>query len=153
MAGGSAAAAGSAGAAGDRALELLCQCRAGGEGARILTVEDLTERVNLREQMARMERLASLGRLSAGIAHEVRNPLTGVILLLDELHDRLLASPNDQTLIRRALEEMERLEALVNELLEFAAPPRPSRKPGNLAEVLRDSLFLIGRQGERAGVA
>ncbi len=66
-------------------------------------MEDLTERVSLRQQMARMERLASLGRLSAGIAHEVRNPLTGVSLLLDELHDRLLANPGDQALIRRAL--------------------------------------------------
>ena len=49
----------------------------------LLTIEDLTERVNMRQQMARMDRLASLGRMSAGIAHEVRNPLTGVSLLLD----------------------------------------------------------------------
>lgn len=131
----------------------LLPLAAGTSGTRILAVEDLTERVNLRQQMGRMERLSSLGRLSAGIAHEVRNPLTGVSLLLDELHDRLLASPNDQALIRRALEEMERLEGLVNELLEFATVPRPSLQSGNIAEVLRDSLFLLGLQGQRAGIA
>jgi signal transduction histidine kinase len=121
-------------------------------GGRILTVEDITERVTLRQQMARIERLASLGRLSAGIAHEVRNPLTGVSLLLDELHDRLLANPGDQALIRRALQEIERLEGLVTELLDFATLSRTRLEPGNLGEVLTDSLFLAKKQCQRAGV-
>ncbi|BCR05717.1 hypothetical protein DESUT3_27860 [Desulfuromonas versatilis] len=100
-----------------------------------------------------MERLASLGRLSAGIAHEVRNPLTGVSLLLDELHDRLLSQPTDQALIRRALGEIERLEELVGELLNFAAHPQVTLEPGAIGEVLRDTLFLVKKQCQRAGVA
>lgn len=122
------------------------------EGGRILTVEDLTERVNLRRQMERMERLASLGRLSAGIAHEVRNPLTGVSLLLDELHDRLLSQPSDQILIRRALQEIERLEGLVSALLNFSHLSRSRLEMGNLEEVLSDTLFLIEAQCRRSGV-
>ena len=121
----------------------------GGEGRHILTIEDLTERVNFRKRMARFERLASLGRLSAGIAHEVRNPLTGISLLLDELHDRMLANPEDQVLIQRALEEIERLEGLVNELLNFASPPDARLAPGDLAEVLRDTLFLVSKQFQK----
>jgi signal transduction histidine kinase/HAMP domain-containing protein len=126
--------------------------RSGEEGGRILTVEDLTERVSLRQQMARMERLASLGRLSAGIAHEIRNPLTGVSLLLDELHDRLLHQPGDQALIHRSLQEIERLEALVGELLNFASLPQTRLKPGDVRETLRDTLFLVRKQCQRAGV-
>jgi signal transduction histidine kinase len=121
----------------------------GGEGGHILTIEDLTERVSLRQRMARFERLASLGRLSAGIAHEVRNPLTGISLLLDELHDRMLANPEDQGLIQRALEEIERLEGLVNELLNFASPPDARLAPGDLAEVMRDTLFLVSKQFQK----
>jgi len=121
----------------------------GEEGGIILTVEDLTERVNMRHRMARMERLASLGRLSAGIAHEIRNPLTGIILLLDDLHDRMLSQPADQTLIRRALEEIERLEGLVGELLNFASQPKTDLKPGDVGEVLRDTLFLVKKQCEK----
>ena len=121
----------------------------GGDGGSILTIEDLTERVNFRLRMARFERLASLGRLSAGIAHEVRNPLTGISLLLDELHDRMLANPEDQGLIQRALEEIERLEGLVNELLNFASPPDARLAPGDLAEVLRDTLFLVSKQFQK----
>lgn len=123
-----------------------------GEGGHILTVEDLTERVSLRQQMARIERLASLGRLSAGIAHEVRNPLTGISLLLDELHDRMLAHPEDQGLIQRALQEIERLEGLINELLNFASTPETRLAPGDLAELLRDTLFLVNKQFQRQKV-
>ncbi len=118
----------------------------GREDGYILTVEDLTERVNFRQQMARLERLASLGRLSAGIAHEVRNPLTGISLLLDELHDRMLAHPVDQGLIQRALQEIERLEGLVNDLLNFSSLPDARLAPGDLAVVLRDTLFLLSKQ-------
>ena len=119
----------------------------------LLTIEDLTERVNMRQQMARMDRLASLGRMSAGIAHEVRNPLTGVSLLLDELHDRLLGKELDQKLIRRALEEIERLEALVNELLRFASMPAPKLAWGSIKDVLQDSLFLVRKQCQRSQIS
>jgi signal transduction histidine kinase len=123
----------------------LHQLSSGGEGGHILTIEDLTERVNFRQQMARFERLASLGRLSARIAHEVRNPLTGISLLLDELHDRMLAHPGDQALIQRALQEIERLEGLVNELLNFASLPDIRMVPGDFAVILRDTLFLVSK--------
>ncbi len=118
----------------------------------LLTIEDLTERVNMRQQMARMDRLASLGRMSAGIAHEVRNPLTGVSLLLDELHDRLLGQEADQQLIRRALGEIERLEALVNEMLHFSSVPEPRFRVGQIADVLQNSLFLLRKQCQRQQV-
>jgi signal transduction histidine kinase len=124
----------------------------GDGGGRILAVEDLTERVNLRQRMERMERLASLGRLSAGIAHEVRNPLTGISLLLDELHDRLIGQTGDQVLIRRALGEMERLECLVGELLNFASHPQITLEPGNVGAVLGDTLFFIKKQCQQNGV-
>jgi signal transduction histidine kinase len=122
------------------------------EGGYILTIEDLTERVSFRQQVARFERLASLGRLSAGIAHEVRNPLTGISLLLDELHDRMLAHPEDQGLIQRALQEIERLESLVNELLNFASLPDTRLAPGDLATLLRDTLFLVSKQFQKQRV-
>ncbi|KIH77002.1 His Kinase A (phospho-acceptor) domain-containing protein [Geoalkalibacter ferrihydriticus] len=130
-------------------VPLLAQAETKG---RILTVEDLTERVNMREHLERMERLASLGRLSAGIAHEIRNPLTGISIMLDDLHDRLLSNPADRSLIQRALQEMERLEGLVNELLTFATTAHSTLKPSPLAPVLRDILFLVEKQCERSNI-
>jgi len=130
----------------------LVPSAAGDFSDRILTIEDLTERVGMRRQLARMERMAALGRLSAGIAHEVRNPLTGISLLLDDLHDRLLSQPADQELIRRALNEIERLEGLVNGLLDFAASPQLRREPASVGAVLRETLFLIRKPCERQGI-
>lgn len=118
----------------------------------LLTVEDLTERVNMREQMARMDRLASLGRMSAGIAHEIRNPLTGVSLLLDELHDRMIGKEDDQLLMQKALGEIERLEGLVGELLHFSSVSKPCLVAADLASVIDDSVFLVRRQCERQGI-
>lgn len=118
----------------------------------ILTVEDLTERAQMRQRMARMERLASLGRLSAGLAHEIRNPLTGISLLLDDLHDRLLHTPQDQELIRRALQEMERLEGLVGDLLNFSRLSACKCQPGDLTEVVERTLVLFEPQCQRSGV-
>ncbi len=114
----------------------------------LLTVEDLTERVNMREQMSRMDRLASLGRMSAGIAHEIRNPLTGVSLLLDELHDRMIGQDRDQLLIQKALGEIERLEGLVGELLHFSTVSKPCLVTTDLARVVDDSVFLVRKQCE-----
>jgi len=118
----------------------------------ILTIEDLTERVQMREQMARMERLASLGRMAAGIAHEVRNPLTGINLLLDELHDRLLTKEKDRTLIRQALEEIERLEGLISGLLDFSLQSHAEFRPLQIEAVLLETLALFRRQCEKEGV-
>ena len=84
--------------------------------------------------------------------YEVITPLTGVSLLLDELHDRLLSQPADQTLIRRSLQEIERLEGLVGELLSFASAPQARLEPGDIGEVLRDTLFLVKKQCQKARV-
>jgi len=118
----------------------------------IVTVEDLTERVNMRKHLARMERLAALGKFSAGIAHEVRNPLTGISLLLDELHDRLLSSPKDQNLIRKALDEIERLDNLVNELLHYTTSTVKRSTFSPMLPIVQQSLATIARQCEQAGV-
>jgi len=78
--------------------------------------------------------------------------LTGISLLLDELHDRLLANPADQKLIQRALHEIERLESLVNELLNFASLPDTRLAPGDLAAVIRDTLFLVSKQFQNQNI-
>ncbi len=125
----------------------------GVQSGRLLIVEDLTDRAQMRRSIARMERLASLGRLSAGLAHEIRNPLTGVSLLLDELHDRLIGDPQDQGLIQRALAEIERLETLMGELLSFSSQSRGALVPGDLSQVLEEVLFLVQRQCEASDVS
>jgi len=121
-------------------------------GGITVTMRDETEKEELREEMTRMDRLASLGKLSAGIAHEVRNPLTGVSLLLDDLHDRAGLDHDSQTLMGKALAEIERVERLIAALLNFASPPKARFIEGDLNRVMQDTFLLLHRECERQKV-
>ncbi|HEY6838695.1 MAG TPA: ATP-binding protein, partial [Geobacteraceae bacterium] len=118
-----------------------------------VTMREETERERLREEMTRMDRLASLGRLSAGIAHEVRNPLTGVSLLLDDLHDHAAIDPESRAMMGKALGELERVEKLIASLLNFASPPKARFRTGELNLLVHDTYLLLRRECEKKGVA
>jgi signal transduction histidine kinase len=112
-----------------------------------------TEKEKLREEMMRLDRLASLGKLSAGIAHEVRNPLTGISLLLDDLHDRSATGSDDQQMIKKAVNEIDRVERLVNALLNYSSPARAEFRVCDLNQVVNDTVLLMRRPAERGGVS
>jgi signal transduction histidine kinase len=116
-----------------------------------VTLRDETIREKLREEMTRLDRLVSLGKLSAGIAHEVRNPLTGISLLLDDLHDRAEFGAETQHLIKKALSEIERVEQMISALLKYASPVRTELRACDLNQVIHNSLLLVRRQCERQG--
>lgn len=124
----------------------------GGAGGITVTMRDETEKERFREEMTRLDRLASLGKLAAGIAHEVRNPLTGVSLLLDDLHDRSGLDPESRAMMTKALEEIERVERLVAGLLNFSSPPKACLQLGDLNRVIQDTVLLLRREGERQRV-
>ncbi len=93
------------------------------------------------EEFRRVDRLSSIGQLASGIAHEIRNPLTGVMLLLDDIHDRI-KDVESKELIASALHELERLERLVAMLLDFASPKTNVTTLINIDSML-DEIFLL----------
>lgn len=117
-----------------------------------VTIRDETEKERMREEIIRMDRFASLGRLSAGIAHEIRNPLTGITLLLDDLHDRSNFDAESRAMLGKALEEIERVEKLLNALLSYASPPRSAFSQGDFGMVVKDTLLFFRKACEKAGV-
>ncbi|MBC7962791.1 MAG: HAMP domain-containing protein, partial [Steroidobacteraceae bacterium] len=118
-----------------------------------VTLRNETEKEKLREEMMRLDRLASLGKLSAGIAHEVRNPLTGISLLLDDLHDNAALAHDDRNMIKKALAEIERVERLISALLNYSSPVRADFRTGDLNMVVNDTALLMRRQCERQKVS
>lgn len=126
---------------------------AGMEQGFTVTIRDETEKERMREEMTRMDRFASLGRLSAGIAHEIRNPLTGITLLLDDLHDRAETDPESREMLGRSLEEIERVERLLNSLLSYASPPKSEFYRGDLAQTVEETLLFFRKTCEKGGVS
>ncbi len=112
----------------------------------LVFLRDITARKRMEEHIRRSDRLISVGVLAAGIAHEMRNPLTGVSLMLDDLHDHIEDGEN-RKMIQKALDEIDRLENLVTGLLDFAAPSKPVQLAAHpIDDVFRHLFFLIKKQ-------
>ena len=118
----------------------------------LVVIRDITRRKKMESYLSRSDRLVSIGTLAAGIAHEIRNPLTGISLMLDDLHDRMARAPEDQVLMQRALEEIEKLEKIITELLDFASHPSGKYILTHLNDVIDNTLFLIKKQCVRQRV-
>src|SRR5262249_11819277 len=115
-------------------------------------VRDAVTRLQQQQrELIRTEQLAAIGQLAASIAHEVRNPLTGVKLLVGATLKRPGSglSTEDLQFIHG---EIERLERKGQALLEYARPSEPVREPCDLREVVRQALHLVDTRVGQLGV-
>ncbi|MBX3427828.1 MAG: hypothetical protein KF688_19265 [Pirellulales bacterium] len=110
----------------------------------------VTELERTRETAARADQLAAVGQLAAGIAHELRNPLTAVKLLTDaaiEQHEPLAL--NELIVVR---DEADRMQQMLQTFLDFARPPRLVRRSVDLSDVARQTIELAKSRADRLGV-
>ena len=114
----------------------------------ILLFKDLTEVRSLRREIARSQRLASVGRLAAGVAHEIRNPLSSIKGFATYFKERYPDAPQDQKTADIMIAEVDRLNRVVGQLLEFARPVPVSPKLTPLKELVDDSVRLIERKAK-----
>ena len=121
-------------------------------GMILAILRDVTQRKKMEQHLSRSDRLVSVGTLAAGIAHEIRNPLTGISLILDDLHDRMANRTDERLMMQSALEEIEKLEKIINELLAFASKPTSRPAPRDLNRTIDNSLFFIQKQCAAQGV-
>lgn len=114
----------------------------------IIALYDLTDHKNLQEQLARRERLASMGEMVTQIAHEIRNPLAGIELFASLLL-RDLADQSARDLVTRISGGVKSLNAIVNTYLDFARGTPISKAPGRISEVL-EAVFSLAEPYVRA---
>ncbi len=121
-------------------------------------VQDLSQRTetvvrqlhHTRKQAQQSEQLATVGKLAAGFAHEIRNPLTSMKLLVQSANERGTMLEGEQLEILE--EEIGRLEKLLQSFLDFARPPRPSRKLLNFVSVVEQTAQVVRARAERQGI-
>jgi two-component system sensor histidine kinase HydH len=112
----------------------------------VILFRDLTEVRHLKKEVARTQRLASLGNLAAGVAHEIRNPLSSIKGFATYFKERYRDNPQDGKTADIMVQEVERLNRVISQLLEFARPMTLEKKRASLQELIPLSLRLIEGQ-------
>jgi two-component system sensor histidine kinase PilS (NtrC family) len=121
-----------------------------GNGARgyVITFQDLTEVMELEREVRRQERLAALGKMAAGLAHEIRNPLASMRGSVQVLASELNFSPEQSQLMEIVLRESDRLNRIVSDFLTYARPPKMERTVIELASTLSETIALLRNSPE-----
>jgi len=124
-------------------MNLLVTCRPVAKTDRYVVVQrDITEFKNLENKFYESQKLAAIGQLSAGIAHEIRNPLSSIKMSLQILAKRMQPTGNDQKRFQIAQREVEHLEELVNDVLIYAKPSNPVKEKSNIQSILEHALAM-----------
>ena len=111
-----------------------------------IVIHDLSYQRTLEEAARRNENLARLGTLVAGLAHEIKNPLAGIKGAAQLLASQLPAEPSLHEFIGVITKEVDRLSALVEDLLNLGAPPPPRLAPLNVHRVVQHVLSLLATE-------
>ena len=115
----------------------------GEERGRIIFFHDMTELKRIEEEMQKVEGLALIGELAAGIAHEIRNPMASISGSIQMLKEGLARDDVNSRLMEIILREVSRLNNLVNDFLLFARPKKTSLKEFDLHQLTTESLELF----------
>jgi two-component system sensor histidine kinase PilS (NtrC family) len=115
----------------------------GSRGGRILFFQDMTEMKKIEEEMKRVEDLALIGELAAGIAHEIRNPMASISGSIQMLKESLEVDDVKTKLMDIMLREINRLNTLVSDFLLFARPKQSAVQRVDLNQLILDSLELF----------
>jgi PAS domain S-box-containing protein len=120
----------------------------------LVTLRDLDSLESINTQLQVSERLAAVGRITAGVAHEVKNPLNSMRLWLENLKESLPPQVDDAAMqaVHVLDAEIDRLDAVVKRFLDFSRPMDVRLEPTQLAELLKEVLEVARPQLERANV-
>jgi signal transduction histidine kinase/ligand-binding sensor domain-containing protein len=113
----------------------------GGEPERVIVVaRDVTRMVDLQESLRRSQTMSAMGSLVAGVAHEVRNPLFGISANLDAFESNVAAGTEFRPFLNFMRGEVNRLTALMQDLLDYGRPAHSALSPGAVAEVVGEAV-------------
>jgi len=118
----------------------------------VILFRDLSEVQDLKREIERNRRLASLGRLAAGIAHEIRNPLSSIKGFATYFRERYKEMPEDRKTAEIMVQEVDRLNRAIGQLLEFARPMIIQKKPTSIHTVIQHSLKMIEREAQAKAI-
>lgn len=105
------------------------------------------------EQMKRADRLASIGEMAAGIAHEIKNPLAGIAGVIQVLKNEMPKTDQRRAVLDEVLSQVERMDKAVRNLLSFARPPEPSKTLVDMNDLIGKLLDFLAPQFAKYNIA
>jgi len=112
--------------------------------------EDITERKRTEAELLRSEKLASVGQLAAGVAHEVNNPLAGILvyikLLLKKYKQKKLQTEQTEEQLKKIARETERCSSIIKNLLDFSRQTEVTLRPVDINKVIEATFSIVGHQ-------
>jgi two-component system sensor histidine kinase HydH len=119
---------------------------------RVLLMYDLSELKKLQREIQRHDRLVALGKMAAGVAHEVRNPLSSIKGFATLLGTRFKDGSREHEAAELLVQEAERLNRSITELLNYARPTALQKQEVNIGDIVSSSLKLISSDAQALGV-
>ena len=118
----------------------------------IVSFRDISELKRMQSEVIRMDRLASLGVLASGIAHEIKNPLAGIKTMAQACEEEFEEGDSRIEYLTRIIRQVNRLDDLLKTFFAFARPKPPDRKEHHLSEILLEVTNLIGKKMTSSGI-
>jgi PAS domain S-box-containing protein len=115
-------------------------------------LRDLTEQQELQRRLIQQEKLASLGQMAAGVAHEIRNPLGGIKIAMGVLQDYEGRDVLTREMIESVRSGISEIESIISQLLDYTRETRLDRQPYDLARVLGQVVVGLGEEARARGV-
>jgi len=115
-------------------------------------MRDLREVRALQEEVRRREKLAAMGNLAAGVAHEIRNPLSSIRGYASYFGSKFAPDSEDRKAAQVMVREVDRLNRVITELIDYSRPSELDRRPTPLGEAVEHSLRLIKPDAQASGV-
>jgi two-component system sensor histidine kinase HydH len=109
----------------------------------VIVLRDLSEIKLLQEKVKRSEKLAAIGELAAGVAHEIRNPLSSIRGFAQFLRHSLKDKPQEKEYAETMVTEVDRINRVVTDLLTFARPMTVEISPTDITELIEHSVRLV----------
>ncbi len=118
----------------------------------MLIARELTVDESRRVDSIRTAKLAAIGELAAGVAHEINNPITGIINFAQILLDNYTLDTTGESIIHKIIHEGDRIASITHNLLSFSRADSRDQGPVNPVEVIRESLTLVRHQLSKDGI-
>lgn len=118
----------------------------------ILVFSEISQTKRIQAEIIRMDRMASLGMLSSGIAHEIRNPLAGIKAMAENMNEELDDDSSLREYTVRILRQVNRLDALLRSFFKYAKPARPDPKPVHIKSIVDEAVGLMQQKLLNLGI-